>query len=175
MFKIVWIINYCTFCLPLVPEGFSLWGRRNLVAKPRRCVEKRREKKSLPPISTSALLRPLACGIRFVSYCLLKDTVVESGHIGVLTSWVSYIQTFINPGILNYAQGFLRPWEKHVCHKSASLHWHFENRSVCNALFKQIIEARLSNISSAKPTSFPALPASTFMVLVIIRGLCLVM
>ena len=35
---------------------------------------------------------------------------------------------------------------------------------MCNALFKQIIEARLSNISSAKPTSFPALPASTFMV-----------
>ena len=65
------------------------------MAKPRRCVEKRREKKSLPPISTSALLRPLACGIRFGSYCLLKDTVVESGHIGVLTSWVSYIQGFL--------------------------------------------------------------------------------
>ena len=55
--------------------------------------------------------------------CFTTLTFVNlSGHIDVLTSWVSYIQTFINPGILNYAQGFLRPWEKHVCHKSASLH-----------------------------------------------------
>ena len=107
------------------------------------------------------------------TFCQLLPSKRYSCWIG--THRCSYILGFLHPGILNYAQGFLRPWEKHVCHKSASLHWHFENRSVCNALFKQIIEARLSNISSAKPTSFPALPASTFMVLVIIRGLCLVM
>lgn len=59
--------------------------------------------------------------------------------------------------------------------QSASQYWFFENRSMCNGLFKQIIEARSSNVSSAKPTSFPALPASSFLVLVIIRGLCSLM
>lgn len=159
-----------------MPEGFfSLWGRRNLVAKPRRCVEKRREKKKSSAnqhLSTYKTLR-----IRDTFCQLLPSKTYSCKLIG--THRCSYILGFLRSDVHksrdSYAQGFLRPWEKHVRHKSASLDWHFGNTSVCNALFKQIIEARLSNISSAKPTSFPALPANTVMVLVIIRGLCLVM
>lgn len=161
MFKIVWIINYCTFCLPLVPEGFfSLRATEFSGETAKVRWEAAREKKS-PANQHFSTSKTLSMRDTFCQ--LLPSKRYSCKLIG--THRCSYILGFLHPGILNYAQGFLRPWEKHVCHKSASLHWHFENRSVCNALFKQIIEARLSNISSAKPTSFPALPASTFMCL----------
>lgn len=175
MFKIVWIINYCTFCLPLVPEGFfSLRATEFSGETAKVRWEAAREKKS-PANQHFSTSKTLSMRDTFCQ--LLPSKRYSCKLIG--THRCSYILGLLHSDVHksrdSYAQGFLRPWEKHVCHKSASLHWHFENRSVCNALFKQIIEARLSNISSAKPTSFPALPASTFMVLVIIRGLCLVM